>query len=173
MFIFTHSRQEHRDESVPLSREVCITTSSRVSAIFLSYYGISTSFTPRLLRTPNQPPPDPTLGHFHPTDPDNREPHCAQQAHTTQDLHKHNAPPLHLITKITQSQRVLRIQPGDTISLSAALILICMSDDSPFRPWCTITCDDSTGFDFLADALEQPLGALVALEIFKPVSLVP
>lgn len=47
-----------------------------------------------------------------------------------------------------------------------------MSDDSPFSPGRTVVCDDSTGFDLLSYALEQPFGAFVALKVLKSVSFV-
>lgn len=47
-----------------------------------------------------------------------------------------------------------------------------MPDDSPFRSGRPVACDDRASLDFLADTLEQPLCALVALQVFESVSLV-
>ena len=49
-----------------------------------------------------------------------------------------------------------------------------MPDNRPLSPrhTSTITRNNCAGFDFLADALKQPLGTLVALQVFEAVAFV-
>lgn len=47
-----------------------------------------------------------------------------------------------------------------------------MPNNRPLGPRRAITGNNSTGSDFLADALEEPLSALVALEVLESVALV-
>ena len=47
-----------------------------------------------------------------------------------------------------------------------------MPDDGPFRSGRPVAGDDGASLDFHADTLEQPLCALVALQVFESVSLV-
>lgn len=121
--------------------------------------------------TTKEPSPNSTLRCLPTCDPDDSQSDSAQQTHSTHNLAQHKTSLLQLITKSTKTQRVFRVQPT-AIPLSIPhLLIISVSHNSPLRPR-PIGGDDRSILDLFTNSLEEPLGSLVSLQIFKSVSFV-